>query len=78
MREKVAASVKYAKHGFINVRMVSGDHIETAKQVAIKAGIITEAESKEKFVCMNGEEFRNAVGTMRAERGNDGKEKQCI
>ena len=78
LREKVASAVKYAKHGSINVRMVSGDHIETAKQTAIKAGIITEAESREKFVCMTGEDFRAAVGTMRPERGNDGKEKQCI
>jgi len=42
--------------------MVSGDHIETAKSVAIKAGIITEHEANDRYVCMTGEEFRNSVG----------------
>jgi magnesium-transporting ATPase (P-type) len=58
--------------------MVSGDHLETAKRVAIQAGIITEQESKEKYVCMTGEEFRNIVGTMRKELDNEGNAKMCI
>ena len=42
--------------------MISGDHLETAKSVAIKAGIISETEANDRYVCMTGEEFRNAVG----------------
>lgn len=64
LRDKVARSIEFAKYGHITVRMVSGDHLETAKQVAIKAGIITEQEAKEKYVCMTGEEFRNIVGPV--------------
>ncbi len=35
LREHVVASIAFAKKGSINVRMVSGDHLETAKQCAI-------------------------------------------
>ena len=42
--------------------MVSGDNLETAIAVAVKAGIITEEESKNQNACMTGEEFRNKVG----------------
>jgi len=37
--------------------MITGDHLETAKQVAIKAGIVTEAESNTPGVCITGDEF---------------------
>lgn len=42
--------------------MVTGDHIETAKYVAIAAGIITEADSKEDGVVLTGQDFMNAIG----------------
>jgi len=45
--------------------MVSGDHMSTAKAVAIKAGIMSEQESEQKYVCMTGEEFRKFVGTIK-------------
>ena len=45
--------------------MVSGDNLETATAVAIKAGIITEEESKLRYTCMAAEEFRKLVGGMR-------------
>ena len=57
--------IRYGKHveddeeaeNQVNVRMVTGDHIETAKRVAIKAGIITESEANTPGVCLTGEEF---------------------
>lgn len=58
--------------------MVSGDHIETAKRTAIKAGIISEHEVNERYVCMTGEEFRNAVGQLRKELDNEGNAKMHI
>ena len=30
--------------GHVNVRMISGDHFETAKMVAYKAGILSDAD----------------------------------
>jgi magnesium-transporting ATPase (P-type) len=39
-------SVQFARKGGITVRMVSGDNLETATAVAIKAGILDEEESK--------------------------------
>jgi magnesium-transporting ATPase (P-type) len=44
--------------------MVSGDHFDTAKQVAIKAGILSKSEAndeKGKFI-MTGEDFRKICG----------------
>jgi len=47
--------------------MVTGDHIETAARVAVNAGIITESEMNEKFVCMTGSELQNILGEVRKE-----------
>jgi magnesium-transporting ATPase (P-type) len=58
--------------------MVSGDHLETAKAVAIKAGIISEAEANDRYCCMTGEEFRNAVGQLRKELDSEGNAKMHI
>lgn len=46
----------------VNIRMISGDHIETCKYVAKKVGIITENEAKIKGVFMTGEMFRQEIG----------------
>lgn len=46
----------------VNVRMISGDHLETCRVVAVKAGIVTEEESFEPGVVMTGDEFREAIG----------------
>lgn len=45
MREKVKSAISYAT-GFsnINIRMVSGDHYDTAVKVAEISGIITGQE----------------------------------
>jgi P-type Ca2+ transporter type 2C len=64
LRKKVLRSVQFARRGHINVRMVSGDNLQTAISTAINAGIITEEESKRENVCMTGEEFRRAVGGL--------------
>lgn len=50
--------------GQITTRLVSGDHIETAKAVAVQAGIMDKAEN---YTCLTGEEFRNLVGGIRQE-----------
>lgn len=45
LRENVKSVVNAVKQkGHVNVRMISGDHYETAKKVAVKAGILTDAD----------------------------------
>jgi magnesium-transporting ATPase (P-type) len=48
----------------MTTRLVSGDHLETAKAVAIQAGIITQAQAEDTAnqVCLTGEEFRAILG----------------
>lgn len=75
LRDKVLRSVQYAQKGHITVRMVSGDHLETAVAVAIKAGIVSEEDSKQRYSCMTGEEFRKLVGGIRKSIEPDGSVK---
>ena len=43
LRPKVHSVVNAVKEGgHVNVRLISGDHIETARAVAYKAGILTD------------------------------------
>lgn len=46
----------------VNIRLVSGDHFDTCKQVAIKSGILTEAEARIKGVILSGDSFRTSLG----------------
>ena len=46
----------------VNIKMVTGDHIETARYVGIQSGILSEADSREDGTVMTGEEFMNAIG----------------
>lgn len=46
----------------VNIRMISGDHIDTALYVAVQVGILTEAEAKIQGFFMTGEEFREQIG----------------
>lgn len=78
LRQRVLRSVRFAQRGYMNVRMVSGDNLETATAVAIKAGIITEEESKLRYTCMAADEFRKLVGGMRKTIGPDGNERMEI
>jgi len=54
--------------------MVSGDHVDTARSVAVKVGILTEEEAeqvykesdkdKKKCYVMTGAQLRKAVGGL--------------
>lgn len=48
----------------VNVRMISGDHIETCRQVAQRVGIITQDEMYEPGVVISAKEFRQEVGDI--------------
>ena len=46
LRAGVTESIKYARNeAQLDIRLISGDHIETAKAVALKCGIIREKEN---------------------------------
>lgn len=58
LREKIKSCVKYAKeHSKIEVRLISGDHIETAKAVALKVGILQAEETSKESSFMSGDDF---------------------
>jgi len=61
----VAEDIKFANKGKINVIMVSGDNLQTAKSCAIEASIVSESKASEEYVCMTGETFRTLVGGIR-------------
>jgi len=46
----------------VNVRMITGDHFETARFVAHEAGIISRIEKDGKDVVMTGQQFRDRIG----------------
>jgi len=53
----------------VNVRMITGDHFETARYVAYKAGIISKVEKDGKDVVMTGSQFRQKIGYYEDENG---------
>lgn len=46
----------------VNIRMVTGDHVDTALYVAKETGIISEEESNLHGIYLTGDQFREAVG----------------
>ena len=66
LRPNVKSMVQtVANKGHVNVRMISGDHHETAVEVARKAGIINiEDLEEQEDVVMDAEKFRNLVGEI--------------
>jgi Ca2+ transporting ATPase len=65
LRPRVHSCVKYARDlAKLNVRLVSGDHFETAKAVALKTGILLPEEAHADYAIMSGEDFRNELGPL--------------
>jgi len=63
LRPKVQSAIKYAREsGKLGVRLVSGDHIETAKAIALKSGILKPEEASKLYSVMTAEDFRATVG----------------
>ena len=73
LRPRVQSCVKYAReHAQMQVRLVSGDHIETAKAVAIKAGILKPEEANVPYAVMESHQFREFVGEIRQYEDEEG------
>jgi len=72
LRPRVQSCVQYARdHARLGVRLVSGDHIETAKMVALKAGILKSEETGKPYAVMSGQEFRQLVGGLQRYTNDD-------
>lgn len=65
LREEVVDSVKRCHRAGINIRMVTGDNLDTAKAIAVEAGIVSASEVDDKYVCMEGKEFRELCGGLK-------------
>jgi magnesium-transporting ATPase (P-type) len=67
VRDEVPAAVKACQRAGIVVRMVTGDHLDTAKHIAKECNILTNPNQ----ICMTGEQFRRFLDTTK-----EGKEKR--
>ena len=45
--------------------MVTGDNLDTAKAIAIDAGIISAKDADLEYVCMDGKTFRETCGGLK-------------
>ena len=64
LRSGITEAVQSCHAAGINVRMVTGDNIETATAIARRAAILSDADladNEQNYVCMTGEQFRNAI-----------------
>lgn len=74
VRENVEASIMFADIGRINVRMVSGDSVSTARAIGLQSGILTEQESKHKLSVLHSDEFRRLGGELKWDIDDEGND----
>ena len=48
----------------VTVRIISGDHLETAKKLAVEAGIVSSQDINTEGIALTGEEFRRRIGNF--------------
>jgi len=56
----------------MGVRLVSGDHIATAKAVALKAKILRADEAASEYAVMDAAHFRSLVGGLVLDQAEGG------
>ena len=61
IRSEVPSAVETCQGAGVIVRMITGDNLITAKAIAEKCKIITEAQKKDDGVCIEGPEFYKAM-----------------
>lgn len=72
------SAIKYVKDkGHLQIRMISGDHIETAKKIAYKAGILNDEDLDKENAIMDAEDFRTAVEGI-IEKQDDGDDEEKV
>jgi Ca2+ transporting ATPase len=77
LRDEIKGAIQKCHSAGITVRMVTGDNINTAKAIAIQAGIIKPSEVDLENVCMEGQEFNEKCGGLTKITVN-GKEVEVI
>lgn len=65
LREEIVDSAIKCRKAGINIRMVTGDNTDTARAIALNAGILTEEEAKHEYAVMDGKTFREICGGLR-------------
>ena len=65
MRPTIVDSIEKCKTAGITVIMCTGDNIDTAIAISKNAGIVSEENSKHRYSCMTGKDFREAVGGLK-------------
>jgi Ca2+ transporting ATPase len=65
LRDEIIESVKKCHTAGINIRMVTGDNLDTAKAIALEAGLLTAAEAEHEYACMEGKTFRELCGGLK-------------
>lgn len=78
LRPGIADAVRSCHLAGINVRMVTGDNIDTATAIARKANILSDADladNEDSYVCMTGENFRNAINGTVGKRARTDEDK---
>jgi len=64
IRGEVPDAIAVCKKAGVIVRMITGDNIKTAKAIAEKCGIITEADKMDGDMCIEGPEFYRQMGGL--------------
>lgn len=71
LRDDIQESVNLIRYGHtertqelnqVNIRMVTGDHLDTAISVAVQSGIIKTMEQSSEGIALTGEQFREKIG----------------
>ena len=58
LRDEIVESVKRCHKAGINIRMVTGDNIDTAKAIALDAGILNPKDADLEFACRRSHSCR--------------------
>lgn len=64
IRPEVPGAVATCQKAGVIVRMITGDNIVTAKAIAEKCGLITEAQKEVEGMCIEGPEFYDKMGGL--------------
>jgi len=77
LRPGIKEAIQTCNKAGINVRMCTGDNIDTATAISKEAGIITEEDlrdtEKADFLCMTGKDFRDRTGNIQEHITGEGE-----